>query len=82
MIALAPTAPVNAPPEALLVFGAGQSGDQAVGADADAHKQIDQQIDQGAGGADRRHRGMAAAQLAHHDDIGGIVQQLQNAGQN
>ena len=63
----------------LVLAGAVVLGDDGAAADGNAHEQVDDQIDDGAVGADGGQR-MAAYIPPHHDDVGGIEQQLQNAG--
>lgn len=51
---------------------------QHVCADRKTHKDVDEQVDQRRRGADRRER-LTAGELADHNDVGGVEQQLQNA---
>ena len=63
----------------LVLAGAVVLGDDGAAADGNAHEQVDDQIDDGAVGTDGG-QSMAAYIPPHHDDVGGIEQQLQNAG--
>ena len=55
------------------------SGHHHVGAHGQAHKQGDEQVDEGGGGAHGGQRRLAG-ELPHHDDVGGVEQKLQHAG--
>ena len=55
----------------LVLGGAVVLGNDGAAADGDTHKQVDDQIDDGAIGADGGQR-VAAHIPSHHDDIGGI----------
>ena len=63
------------------VLAADLPGNKHVGAHGDAEKQVDQQVDHRAVGADGG-QGCAAAELAHHHDIGGVDQKLQHTRQH
>ena len=64
---------------ALIVPRAKAAGSHNVGTQREAHKQVDQQVDEGTVGAHRRQSG-AARKAAHHHNVCCVEQQLQNAG--
>ena len=66
--------------QVLVLAGPVVLGGQHVGAHGEAHKQVDDQVDDRAGRAHGR-QGGGAHELAHHHDVRGVEQQLQNAGQ-
>ena len=64
---------------ALIVPRAKAAGSHNVGTQREAHKQVDQQVDEGTVGAHRRQSG-AARKAAHRHNVCCVEQQLQNAG--
>ncbi len=57
-----------------------EAGHQHVNPNGKAHKQIDDEHIQRAGGTHGRQR-LAARKAAHHHNVGGVEQKLQNPGQ-
>lgn len=72
---------VDAAADVLLPAGPQIPGHHHVGPHREADKEVDQQVDEGGGGADGR-QGLLAGKAAHHDHIGGVEQELQDAGEH
>lgn len=72
---------VDAVPHILLPAGPQVPGHHHVGAHGEAHKEVDHQVDEGGIGAHRR-QGLFSRPASHHDDIGGVEQELQDAGEH
>jgi len=72
---------VDGAADVLVLAAAEVARDQDVRADGQADEGSDQQVDECGGGTHRRERA-AARELADDDDIGGVEQQLQDAGQH
>ena len=70
---------VDGLPQILVIAAAIVPRHQHVDANGQADKQVDNQVDKGAGRAHRR-QGLGPHELPHHDDVRRVEQQLQNAG--